>query len=78
MFFLCAKKNQKVLGKGARKCLHFLGRGAASVNGSLLKRSEKAATQAPAATRLCRPRNVKNKVALSPAKAGAPPKWEPS
>ncbi len=33
-----------------------------SENGSFLKRSEKTAAQAPAATRLCRPRNATNKV----------------
>ncbi len=34
----------------------------------------KAAAQAPAATRLCRPRNATNKVALSGANAPAPPR----
>ncbi len=68
--------------------LAFLGRGAASENGSLLKHSEKAAAQAPAATTWRR--GVKGMVKgnsllwaitlkgpLSPAKAGAPPEWEP-
>ncbi len=36
----------------------------------------KAAAKAPAATRLCRPRNAKNKVALSGANAPGP-KVEP-
>ncbi len=45
-----------------------------SEKGLFLKRSEKTASQAPAATRLCRPRNTTNKVALSGANAPAPPR----
>ncbi len=59
---------QKASGKkGVPENVYIFGE-SPSENGSFLKRSEKTAAQAPAATRLCpEPRNAKKKVALSPA-----------